>query len=45
VEVISVNLAVTALQVICLMEVWIVVHAYYQLFIHPVIFIECVVTL
>jgi len=23
------------------MEVWIVVHAYYQLFIHSVIFIEC----
>jgi len=32
---------------ICLMdhEVWIVVHAYYQLFIHSVILIECVVTL
>jgi len=27
-----------------LTEVWIVVHAYYQLFIHSVILIECVVT-
>jgi len=28
-----------------IMEVWIVVHAYYQLFIHSVLLIECVVTL
>jgi len=30
---------------ICLTEVWIVVHAYNQLFIHSVILIECVLTL
>jgi len=28
-----------------IMEVWIVVHAYHQLFIHSVIFIKCVLTL
>jgi len=27
------------------MEVWIVVHDYYQLFVHSVILIECVLTL